>query len=100
MSAFAALMLLLSTSAAGQEHAVTVGEQLFKSEGCYGCHTVGRFGTPLGPDLSHVGARYSKAYFERWLRNPPAQRPGAHMARLELTPAQVDALAAYLASLQ
>ncbi len=35
------------------------GKQYFMSNGCYGCHAVGRMGTPIGPDLSHVGAKYS-----------------------------------------
>jgi cytochrome c oxidase subunit II len=76
------------------------GKQYFISNGCYGCHTVGRMGTPIGPDLSHVGAKYSLAYFQKWLRDPASQRPSAHMPALELSEAQVAALAAYLSSLQ
>jgi len=55
------------------------GKQYFMSNGCYGCHAVGRMGTPIGPDLSHVGAKYSLAYLHRWLRDPAEQRPSAHM---------------------
>ena len=76
------------------------GKQYFMSNGCYGCHIVGRMGTPIGPDLSHVGAKYSLAYLQRWLRDPAEQRPSAHMPALELTDAQVTALAAYLSSLR
>ena len=61
---------------------------------------IGKFGTPIGPDLSRVGARYPEPYLVRWLRDPSAQRPSAHMARLELSEAQVQALAAYLSSLR
>lgn len=96
----AALILMLAVVAVGQSGDVTAGERLFKSEGCYGCHLVGRFGTPIGPDLSHVGAKYPKAYLERWLSDPAEQRPTAHMPKLELDRSQVTALAAYLASLQ
>ena len=76
------------------------GKQYFISNGCYGCHIVGRMGTPIGPDLSHVGAKYSLAYLQRWIRDPAEQRPSAHMPALELTDAQVTALAAYLSSLR
>jgi mono/diheme cytochrome c family protein len=100
----AVLWLLLlapaATLAQEQEPPVAKGERLFRIQGCYGCHTVGRFGTPVGPDLSRVGFKYSKAYFTRWLSDPESQRPNAHMPRLELDPAQVDALAAYLATLR
>jgi cbb3-type cytochrome oxidase cytochrome c subunit len=59
---------------------------------------VGRFGTPIGPDLSRVGFKYSKEYLVRWLSDPAAQRPSAHMPKLELDPAEIEALAAYLAT--
>ena len=68
--------------------------------GCYGCHVVGKVGTLIGPNLSNVGAKYSRSYLERWLRDPSAQRPNAHMPTLELNEQQVKAVAAFLASLR
>ena len=79
---------------------VEQGQRYFMNSGCYGCHTVGKMGTPIGPDLSKVGAKYSREYLERWLRDPSAQRPNAHMPTLELSPQQVTDLAAYLSSLR
>jgi cytochrome c553 len=76
------------------------GESAFKINGCHGCHMVGKFGTPIGPDLSRVGARYKPEYLERWLRDPAQQRPSAHMPALELTDADIRALAVYLGSLR
>jgi cytochrome c oxidase subunit II len=76
------------------------GQRHFMNSGCYGCHTVGKMGTPIGPDLSKVGAKYSRDYLERWLRDPSSQRPNAHMPTLELSPEQVTDLAAYLSSLR
>jgi mono/diheme cytochrome c family protein len=76
------------------------GEAAFKNNGCYGCHLIGKFGTPIGPDLSQVGRKYPQEYLARWLRDPALQRPSAHMPKLELTEADVRALAAYLASLR
>lgn len=77
-----------------------LGKRHFMDSGCYGCHTVGTMGTPIGPDLSHIGTKYSFAYIERWIRDPSAQRPRAHMPALELSEQQVAALAAFLSSLR
>ncbi len=79
---------------------VSEGQRQFTIQGCYGCHTVGKFGTPVGPDLSNVGARWSRDYLERWIRDPESQRPHAHMPTLELEAEDVTALAAYLSSLR
>jgi cytochrome c oxidase subunit 2 len=76
------------------------GQQLFATHGCNGCHTVGVVGTPLGPDLSGIGQRYSRTYLERWLRDPASQQPTAHMPRLALPRDDIGPLAAYLASLR
>ena len=76
------------------------GRLLFTEHGCHGCHTVGKMGTPIATDLSRIGARYRPAELEAWLSDPSRQRPTAHMPRIELTPAEVKALAAYLASLR
>lgn len=78
--------------------AVARGERLFTEQGCYGCHTVGKFGTPLGPDLSRIGARYTERDLVRWLGDPAEQKPNAHMPKLELTPAEITAVAAFLAT--
>ena len=96
------LLLLPPVLALTQEPGTIVaeGERLFRAQGCYGCHTVGRFGTPIGPNLSRVGFKYSKEYLVRWLSDPHAQRPNAHMPKLELDPAEIAALAAYLATLR
>ena len=90
-------LLVVSSSA---QSPADQGQRYFMDTGCYGCHTVGKVGTPIGPDLSRVGSKYSRAYLERWLRDPSAQRPSAHMPALELTEEQVKAMAAFLSSLK
>jgi cytochrome c oxidase subunit 2 len=79
---------------------VAQGKQLFTDQGCYGCHTIGAVGTPIGPDLRGAVARYSEATLARWLRDPAAQEPTRHMPNLRLGEADARALAAYLASLR
>ena len=76
------------------------GQRVFMKQGCYGCHTVGKMGTPIGPDLSHVGAKYRAEYLERWLRDPSDLRPSTHMPTLELSNDDIKAIAAFLGSRQ
>ncbi len=96
----AVLLLAAPAFAADRDAMLARGQALFRLQGCYGCHRVAKFGTPIGPDLTHVGARYSESYLARWLRDPEKLRPGAHMPILELDPADVEALAAWLATLR
>jgi cytochrome c551/c552 len=98
----AALLLLgasACTAVSGQDRGdlAAKGETAFREQGCYGCHLVGKFGTPIGPDLSRIGAKYDEPYLARWLRDPSAQRP-AHMPKLALSAAEVESLAAFLAA--
>jgi cytochrome c oxidase subunit 2 len=96
-------LALSACALAAQERApaerIDQGRRAFMEQGCYGCHTIGKMGTPIGPDLSHLGVKYSETYLKSWLRDPAAQRPAAHMPQLELTEPQIAALASFLASL-
>ncbi len=95
-----ALVGLLAVILLAQGAATERGPQLFVQQGCYGCHTIGRVGTPIGPDLSRIGRRYSASDLRRLLRDPESVRPGAHMPVLELTKEEVAALAEFLGSLR
>ncbi len=87
------------------------GEQLFLTGACIGCHTVN--GTKaqgkIGPNLTHLASRklFAGAVFDtnvehlkNWLANPQAMKPGTLMPNLNLSQADIDALAAYLISLK
>lgn len=100
LAALAVVVLAAAAEPPDQAALVAHGQRLFSSQGCYGCHLVGRFGTAIGPDLSHVGGRYPEEYLRRWLLDPAKVRPAAHMPKLELEPAEVGALAAWLATLK
>lgn len=97
-----ALLLLASSPAGAQERdpRLARGERTYAAQGCYGCHQVGKVGTPIGPNLSGVGAKYSASYLRKWLGDPGSVRPSAHMPKLELTAEEIDDLAAFLASLK
>jgi cytochrome c2 len=98
----AAIVLLTAEPAPAQDAAlVQRGAQLFTEQGCYGCHTVGKFGTEgIAPDLSHVGAKHDVAYLTKWLQDPASQKPTAHMPKIGVSADEARALAAYLGSLK
>lgn len=86
------------------------GAGLFRTKGCASCHVVegysaGRF----GPNLTHLQQRdsFAGAMFElnernlrRWLRDPPAEKPGSLMPDLDLTEDEITKLIAYLDTLK
>lgn len=95
-------VVLLASCVQAQDGRAQVGRgrMVFREQGCYGCHTAEGMGTPIGPDLSRIGAKRNGSELVRWLRDPSTHRPTAHMPRIELTEAEVQALAAYLGSLR
>ena len=95
-----ALVLVVGAQSVCAQDAVARGKQQFVTQGCYGCHTVEKFGTPIGPDLSKIGGKYPHAALVRWLHDPSAERAAAHMPKLTLTEDEIASLAAYLSSLR
>jgi cytochrome c oxidase subunit 2 len=87
------------------------GERLFMQNQCASCHTIrGTSAAGLvGPDLTHVGSRTSLAavtlpntpqQLAAWIREPQHFKPGNRMPDLGLSPADSQALAAYLRGLR
>jgi len=88
------------------------GLDVFVSSGCGACHSVR--GTPadglIGPDLTHVGSRLTigaatlptdPESFRRFVARTHEVKPDVLMPAFGMLPAQdLDALAAYLASLE
>ena len=97
---------------AATEPVAKQGQDLFLATGCHACHTVR--GTQasgiIGPDLTHVGSRMSLAAgtlsnepdeFRRWIALTEDVKPGAHMPKFDMLPAeQLHALAVYLKGLK
>lgn len=82
------------------------GAALFKAK-CAGCHSIGG-GRLVGPDLKDVTQRRTPDWIKTFIANPPAviasdataaalqKEYGVTMPALGLTPAEIDALIAYL----
>jgi len=88
----------------------TKGRDVFLSEACSGCHQIR--GTAaharVGPDLTHLATRSTiaaatlpnrKGYLAGWILDPQHQKPGVRMPALELSGPEIQALLAYLESL-
>ena len=87
------------------------GKQLIVSKGCGSCHVVP--GMPeakgtVGPSLAGFAGRpqiagtlpNNRDNVEKWLKNPPAVKPGTAMPNLGLTDKETDDLSAFLATLK
>jgi len=87
------------------------GQQVFMSSACNMCHAIS--GTDasasVGPDLSHVASRRSLAAgalpndadsLFAWISNPQAIKPGSRMPIVPLSEHDLEALTAYLRTLQ
>jgi len=77
------------------------GHEVFVTNKCEGCHVVKGEGTDFGPELTHVGARYTADKLMALIHNPTSVNPQAGMPAFDkLSDADLKALAAYLLTLK
>jgi cytochrome c oxidase subunit II len=72
------------------------GARQFQFQGCVGCHMVNGQGGTVGMDLTHIGAKLSRARMRVVITQGEGQMP----AYTKLTPADLNALLDYLQSLK
>ncbi|HEU5002502.1 MAG TPA: cytochrome c oxidase subunit II [Actinomycetota bacterium] len=88
----------------------TAGEQIFTTQTCAGCHAIRGTSAAarIGPDLTHIASRQTigagvldntAGNLAAWITDPQHAKPGADMPPTDLTPDQVQALVAYLQTL-
>ena len=100
------------------------GMEVFLASACIGCHIIDGVNNPdpatltvASPDLTHFASRHVfagatlpaglnptradwEADLRKWLADPPTWKPGSFMPDLGLTADEIDALAAYLSTLE
>ena len=94
------------------------GQELFQSQQCITCHAIDGYETAagsaaevrIGPELTHFAGRntFAGGIFDvddpeqlaAWLRNPQEVKPGSQMPNLGLSDEQIEALSAYLYTLE
>ncbi|MDQ3420992.1 MAG: cytochrome b N-terminal domain-containing protein, partial [Acidobacteriota bacterium] len=67
---------------------------------CIGCHVVDGDGGDEGPELSTIGSARDAAFLKRLIADPESVKADAEMPSFDrrLSPAELDAIAAYLAN--
>jgi cytochrome c oxidase subunit II len=94
-----------------QDELSRLGQEVFMTNQCHFCHQVR--GTEavgqLGPDLTHFGSRLTlgagirennRGNLGGWIADPQHPKPGNNMPRIRLESDQLQALLAYLESLE
>lgn len=76
------------------------GESLMNEFGCFACHRVGAKGRDNGPDLTWIGVWQDMEWEKEWLKNPDQWRPGTFMPNFDLTDEEIDAIVAFLSTLE
>lgn len=78
---------------------ITTGRNLVEAKACVGCHVIGRTGGNLGPGLNGVVGRRGAAFVRQKLADPTVGNATSMMPNFGLSPAEIEAITAYLASL-
>jgi cytochrome c oxidase subunit 2 len=77
------------------------GKRIYEAQGCSACHSIRGQGGAAGPDLSRIGRTRDAAWLVRFTRDPEAVKPGSPMPPYkDLSEAELQAIAAYLAALR
>jgi ubiquinol-cytochrome c reductase cytochrome b subunit len=75
------------------------GIAYFRQEHCESCHATGDGASKLGPDLTQASIHKDAAWMIQHFKRPAAMRPGSPMPPIQLSDAQLNALAAFLLKL-
>jgi mono/diheme cytochrome c family protein len=101
-----------TAAAAGAAPAATTAtdpQEIMRASACLACHKIGSEGGPIGPDLSHIGARADAAYIRRAILDPDRELAKGFEAvkgimpktfGQQLTAGQLEAVVDYLAGLK
>jgi cytochrome c oxidase subunit II len=87
------------------------GRRVFETTACVNCHTVSgtRAHGTFGPDLTHLmsrdtiaagAAQLTPTNLRDWIMNPDTFKPGSKMPAMQLKPDDLDAVTAYLLTLE
>ncbi len=75
------------------------GKALVAEKACVGCHVVGAQGGQVGPSLNGVLKRRTAAFVRQKLTDPSFNNPTSMMPNFGLTAEEIDAIVAYLNTL-
>ncbi|GIW06104.1 MAG: hypothetical protein KatS3mg060_0909 [Dehalococcoidia bacterium] len=97
-------------AACGPSDPVSEGRRLVGQKGCTGCHIIPGAGgnSSIGPSLAGFASRptivgaipNTRENLAQWITNPSSLKPGTSMPSLPLSPAEVNAIVAFLQTLK
>ena len=90
-----------STNVAWQGGDASIGETLFVSRGCRGCHSIGSTEpsrVARAPDLAGIGVKVRPQWLYEWLKSPRSYDPNTAMPQLILSDDEIRHLVAFLMS--
>ncbi len=103
LNALASFVLKLTPQNAGDVTSVpdkmVRGAQIYQDQGCGNCHMVNGQGAKIGPALNGLSARRDAKWVAAHFANPSAMSPGSIMPPSQFSPADMQAIVAYLMSL-
>lgn len=75
------------------------GRDLIGQRACLGCHVIGRQGAQVGPTLNGIAERRDTDFLRRKLADPTVDKATSMMPNFGLSDDEIEAILAYLASL-
>jgi len=73
------------------------GAEIFRREGCIGCHSLRGTGGAAGPELTAVAKRRNDAWIRSQIKDPKSHNPGSIMPSFaHLSHKEISALIDYL----
>jgi ubiquinol-cytochrome c reductase cytochrome b subunit len=87
---------LAAANAALADPVATQGKAVYEAQSCNACHGDGGIGTPAGPKLIGIGAKFPGDKLAALLKQPTDKMTSGGMTALELTDQEMKGLIAYL----
>lgn len=77
---------------------LTMGRKLMEESNCVACHKIEGYQKQWAPELDGIGAKVSRAWLVRWLKDPKAYSSVTRMPNFHLSDEEVNLLADFLMS--
>lgn len=84
----------------GDPNVIRLGQKTFEANSCQSCHAINGKGGAFGPELSKIGAKRDLQWLTDYLKDPKSVMPDTQMPIVPLSKEEVNAIAAYLATLK
>lgn len=91
--------VVFSNDVSSDPEVIASGAELITQKACVGCHVINGSGGEVGPNLDNVLGQRDAAFLRHKLADPTFDNASSMMPNFGLSTEDIDALVAYLASL-